>query len=160
MKKIFSILAFTVLPTAAYSQLPLVEYKPVIIGNSNNTSKEYIHRNTNGYFPNVPSYSTPNRSTAEQNNKTIGAYIFDKESQRFKRIKIKIYLTETQIGETEIYIKAVLDRSSYRESWKSCNNRAIKVSALFDNEIIADNFEWKAENITIGSIIGTIYFNY
>ena len=34
MKKIISILAFTVLPTVAYSQLPLVEYKPVIVGNS------------------------------------------------------------------------------------------------------------------------------
>ena len=32
MKKIISILAFTVLPTVAYSQLPLVEYKPVIVG--------------------------------------------------------------------------------------------------------------------------------
>ena len=67
MKKIISILAFTVLPTIAYSQLPLVEYKPVIVGKSNNnSSNEHNRGNSNGYFPNVPSYSTPNRSTAKE----------------------------------------------------------------------------------------------
>ena len=71
MKKIISILAFTVLPTVAYSQLPLVEYKPVIVGKSNNnSSNEHNQGNSNEYFPNVPSYSTPNRSTT-QNYQTI-----------------------------------------------------------------------------------------
>ena len=90
MKKIISILAFTVLPTVAYSQLPLVEYKPVIVGKSNNnSSNEHNQGNSNGYFPNVPSYSTPNRSTT-QNYQTVGAYFFDTSSQNFKRTKIPL----------------------------------------------------------------------
>ena len=119
MKKIISILAFTVLPTIAYSQLPLVEYKPVIVGKSNNnSSNEHNRGNSNGYFPNVPSYSTPNRSTT-QSYQTVGAYFFDASSQNFKRTKIKINLGESYSGETEIYVRAVLDRSLYRESYIS-----------------------------------------
>lgn len=157
MKKIISILAFTVLPTVAYSQLPLVEYKPVIVGKSNNnSSNEHNQGNTNGYFPNVPSYSTPNRSTTTQNYQTVGAYFFDTSSQNFKRTKIKINFGESYSGETEIYVRAVLDRSLYRESWRDCNNRAIRVNALLDKEIIVNNFEWKVEHTTLG----TIYFNY
>ena len=92
MKKIISILAFTVLPTIAYSQLPLVEYKPVIVSKSNNnSSNEHNRGNSNGYFPNVPSYSTPNRSTT-QSYQTVGAYFFNASSQNFKRTKIKINL--------------------------------------------------------------------
>ena len=151
MKKIISILAFTVLPIA-YSQLPLVEYKPVIVGKSNNnSSNEHNRGNSNGYFPNVPSYSTPNRSTA-QSYQTVGAYFFDASSQNFKRTKIKINLGESYSGETEIYVRAVLDRSLYRD----CNNRAVRVNALLDKEIIVNNFEWKVEHTTLG----TIYFNY
>lgn len=113
MKKIISILAFTVLPTIAYSQLPLVEYKPVIVGKSNNnSSNEHNRGNSNGYFPNVPSYSTPNRSTT-QSYQTVGAYFFDVSSQNFKRTKIKINLGESYSGETEIYVRAVLDRSLF-----------------------------------------------
>ncbi len=162
MKKIISILAFSVLSTVTYSQVPLVEYKPVIVGGSNsnnNSSNERNRGNSNGYFPNVPSYSTPNRSTT-QNYQTVGAYFFDTSSQSFKRTKIKINLRESYFGETEIYVRAVLDRSSYRENWRDCNNRAVKVSALQDDEIIVDNFEWKVELITLGATLGTIYFNY
>lgn len=156
MKKIISILAFTVLPTVAYSQLPLVEYKPVIVGKSNNnSSNEHNQGNSNGYFPNVPSYSTPNRSTT-QNYRTVGAYFFDTSSQNFKRTKIKINFGESYSGETEIYVRAVLDRSLYRESWRDCNNRAVRVNALLDKEIIVNNFEWKVEH----TALGTIYFNY
>ena len=156
MKKIISILAFTVLPTIAYSQLPLVEYKPVIVGKSNNnSSNEHNRGNSNGYFPNVPSYSTPNRSTA-QSYQTVGAYFFDASSQNFKRTKIKINLGESYSGETEIYVRAVLDRSLYRESWRDCNNRAVRVNALLDKEIIVNNFEWKVEHTTLG----TIYFKF
>ena len=98
MKKIISILAFTVLPTIAYSQLPLVEYKPVIVGKSNNnSSNEHNRGNSNGYFPNVPSYSTPNRSTA-QSYQTVGAYFFDASSQNFKRTKIKIKFRRILFG--------------------------------------------------------------
>lgn len=156
MKKIISILAFTVLPTIAYSQLPLVEYKPVIVGKSNNnSSNEHNRGNSNGYFPNVPSYSTPNRSTT-QSYQTVGAYFFDASSQNFKRTKIKINLGESYSGETEIYVRAVLGRSLYRESWRDCNNRAVRVNALLDKGIIVNNFEWKVEHTTLG----TIYFNY
>lgn len=90
MKKIISILAFTVLPTVAYSQLPLVEYKPVIVGKSNNnSSNEHNQGNTNGYFPNVPSYSTPNRSTTTQNYQTVGAYFLIQVHRILKEQKLK-----------------------------------------------------------------------
>lgn len=89
MKKIISILAFTVLPTVAYSQLPLVEYKPVIVGKSNNnSSNEQSRSNSNGYFPNVPSYSTPNRSTT-QNYQTVGAYFLIQVHRALKGRKLK-----------------------------------------------------------------------
>lgn len=89
MKKIISILAFTVLPTVAYSQLPLVEYKPVIVGKSNNNSNnEHNQGNSNEYFPNVPSYSTPNRSTT-QNYQTIGAYFLIQVHRILKERKLK-----------------------------------------------------------------------
>jgi len=157
MKKFISILVFTALPAAAYSQFPLVEYKPVIIGSSNNdnSGNEYNQGNNNGYFPNVSSYSSPNRS-ATQNYQTIGAYFYDASSQGFKRTKIKINFGESYLGETEIYVRAVLDRSLYRESWRDCNNRAVKVNALLDEKIIVNNFEWKVEH----TALGTIYFNY
>lgn len=158
MKKIISILAFTVLPTVAYSQPPLVEYKPVIVGRSNgnnNSNNEYKHSNSNGYFPNVPSYSTPNRSTT-QSYQTVGAYFFDASSQTFKRTKIKINFGESYSGETEIYVRAVLDHSLYKESWRDCNNRAVRVNALLDKEFIVNNFDWKVEH----TILGTVYFNY
>lgn len=156
MKRIFSILVFTALPAVAYSQLPLVEYKPVIVGNNNNnSSNEYNQGNSNGYFPNVPSYSTPNRPVT-QNYQTIGAYFFDASSQSFKRTKIKINLGESYLGETEIHVRAILDRSLYRESWRDCNDRAVRVNALLDKEFIVNNFEWKVEH----TVLGTIYFNY
>lgn len=156
MKKIISTLAFVALSITTYSQVPLVEYKPVIINKSNsNRSYEYNRENNNGYFPNIPSYSTPNCSTA-QNYQTVGAYFYDTSSQSFKRTKIKINLVRSYSGEIEIYVRGILDRSSYRESWRDCNNRAVKVNALFDKDIIVNNFEWKVEHTNWG----TIYFNY
>jgi len=159
MKKILSILAFATLPIVAYSQLPLVEYKPVIINRSNNSNNgnsynEY-NSNNNGYFPNVPSYSTSNRSTT-QNYQTIGAYFFDANSQNFKRTKIKINLVKSYFGETEIYVRAILDRSLYRDSWIDCNDKAVLVNELLDNEFVVNNFEYKVEH----TALGTIYFNY
>ena len=65
-------------------------------------------------------------------------------------------MEEAYSGEIEIYVRAVLDRSLYRESWRDCNNRAIRVNELSDNEFVVNNFEWKVEH----SAIGTIYFNY
>ena len=162
MKKIIAFLAFTTLSTVVYPQLPLVEYKPVIVGGNNNKSnsnKECNFENNNGYFPNIPSYSTPNRSTT-QNFQIVGAYFFDTSSKSFKRTKIKINLGESYSGEIEIYVRAVLDRSLYGEKWQECNNKATKVSALFDKEFIVNNFEWKVEHSSIGATIGTIYFNY
>lgn len=156
MKKIISTLALVALPIITYSQVPLVEYKPVIVDKSNSyRSNEYNRDNNNGYFPNVPSYSTPNRSIT-QNYQTVGAYFFDASSQNFKRTRIKINLERSYSGEIEIYVRAILDRSLYRESWRDCNNRAVKVNALFDKDIIVNNFEWKVEH----TIWGTIYFNY
>lgn len=156
MKKIISTLALVALPIVTYSQVPLVEYKPVIVDKSNSyRSNEHNRENNNGYFPNVPSYSTPNRSTT-QNYQTVGAYFFDASSQNFKRTKIKINLERSYSGEIEIYVRAILDHSLYRESWRNCNNRAVKVNALLDKEIIVNNFEWKVEH----TILGTIYFNY
>ena len=83
--------SITTLSTVVYPQLPLVEYKPVIVGGNNNKSnsnKEYNFENNNGYFPNIPSYSTPNRSTT-QNFQIVGAYFFDTSSKSFKRTKSK-----------------------------------------------------------------------
>lgn len=154
MKKIISILVFATLPVVAYSQVPLVEYKPVIIPRNNSNSIT---------IQNVPSYSNPgysNRQSNSSNYQVVGAYFFDTNSKSFKRTKIKINLGESYFGETEIYVRGILDRSFHRENWKDCNNRAIKVSSLFDNEIILDNFEWKVENVTIGGYLSTVYFNY
>jgi len=78
-------------------------------------------------------------------------------SSVLKRTKIKINLEKSYFGEIEIYVRAVLDRSQYRESWISCNNKAFKVNASFDNEFIVNNFEWKVGTTTT---LGTIYFNY
>ena len=50
----------------------------------------------------------------------------------------------------------MLRNLGYRESWRDCNNRAVRVNALLDKEIIVNNFEWKVEHTTLG----TIYFNY
>lgn len=150
MKKIISILAFTALSTVAYSQVPLVEYKPVTVPRSNNSGTK---------IPDVPLYSMPNNSYQQSNQQsyqTVGAYVYDTSSQSFKRTKIKINLGESYSGEIEIYVRAVLDRSLYRESWRDCNNRASRVNELLDNEFVVNNFEWKVER----TIVGTIYFNY
>lgn len=50
----------------------------------------------------------------------------------------------------------MLRNLGYRESWRDCNNRAVRVNALLDKEIIVNNFEWKVEH----TALGTIYFNY
>ena len=146
-------IGFQILHLNKFSHFVII--KSVFPSCNNNSSNEHNRSNNNGYFPNVPSYSTPNRSTT-QSYQTVGAYFFDASSQNFKRTKIKINLGESYSGETEIYVRAVLDRSLYRESWRDCNNRAVRVNALLDKEIIVNNFEWKVEHTTLV----TIYFNY
>lgn len=154
MKKIILIIATTFLSTVAYSQLPLVDYKPV-----------YVPQRTTQPVPrpNIPSYSVPNMSyqQVEQSKlQTIAAYFWDSTLEKFKRTKIKICLMESFDGGYDIYVRAMLDRSSYKDYWKECNNIATKVSPQFDSELIVDNFEWKIENITLGSSQGKLYFNY
>lgn len=153
MKKVLLILVGTMFSLITYSQIPLVKYKPVTVQKNNNSGNSTIK------MQDVPLYSTPitpQQQTNQQGFKVIGAYFYDTDSKSFKRTKIKINLTETYFGEIEIYLRGVLDRSSYRESWRDCNNRASKVNALFDTDIIVDNFEWKVEH----SPVGAIYFNY
>ena len=131
MKKIFLVLAGTMFSLIAYSQVPLVEYKPVTVPKNNNSGNSTISTQD------IPLYSNPSNSQ-QQGLKTIGAYYFDASSQEFKRIKIKINPIETDFGETDIYVRAVLDRSSYRESWTNCNNRASKVNAQFDTDVVVN----------------------
>lgn len=71
-------------------------------------------------------------------------------------MKIKINFGEFYLGEIEIYVRVVLDCFLYRESWRDCNNRVVRVNVLLDKEIIVNNFEWKVEYM----VLGIIYFNY
>lgn len=152
MKKIFLILVGTVFSLIAYSQVPLVEYKPVTVPPNNNSGNGTVRKQD------VPLYSSP--SNSQQQFKTIGAYYYDASSQDFKRIKIKINPIESDFGGTDIYVRAVLNRSSHIENWTGCNNRASKIDELFDTDIVVNNFEWKVSGVSIGGIVSTIYFNY
>ena len=154
MKKIFSIIATTFLSTVAYSQLPLVDYKPVYVPQR---ATQPVRR------PNIPSYSVPDipyQQGKQSKLQTVAAYFWDSTLEKFKRTKIKICLIEAFNGGYDIYVRAMLDRSSYKDYWKECNDIATKVRPQLDPELIVDNFEWKIENVTLGSSQGKLYFNY
>lgn len=149
MKKILLILVAVVLSVATYSQVPLVDYKPVIVPSKTTRSSG------NGNQP--PFYSVNPQRPMQENFVTVAAYYYDSNTQDYKRTKIKINPVKDYFGELEIYVRGVLDNSSYSARWHSCNNRASKVSAEFDGNMLANNFEWKASG---GQMIGTVYFNY
>lgn len=143
MKKIILALAFTTLSTVAYSQL--VEYKPVIVPKTRTSD--------------VPSYSSPNNTYQQSNQQhyqVIGAYYFDANSQKFKRIKIKVSTVDIGYGRQQLYLRGTYN--SFYESWSECNTQVQKVGQIIgvDSDVVIDNFEWKAQSTTLG----TIYFNY
>lgn len=132
MKKIATISIGCLLSIAAYSQVPFVSYEA------------------------VPRTGQPKSNTykqqSERDYQTTAGYYYDNYSQNFKRIKIRIN-SISYYGQPQVYIKGIYN--SQYNMWSDCNNQASKVNIQFDGESIADNFEWKAQVLNIG----TIYFN-
>lgn len=152
MKKVISFLVFAALSTICYSQVPLVDYEPVIIErSSNNTTRQ----NYNGYSLERQSYSSPAQPSGNR-FQTIAAYYYDSRTQNWKRTKIKVNVVNSSLGGIDIYVRGFLDRSTYMDNWRDCNNRAFRVSNITDQEFIVNNFEWKVDRTDLG----TIYFNY
>lgn len=143
MKKLLlSILGFT-LPIAAYSQL--VDYEPVII-NRNNSSYGSTYYNP---------YSDPYRSNSrslygEEREFRIIGYVYNPNTNNFKRTKIKV-----KLNNIHFYLSAIYNGKT--EKWhEGLHYQVKKIDSLLDSEFIQDNFEWKVEH----TLIGTIYFNY
>lgn len=134
----------------SYAQAPLVSYKPVIIPRSTTQPATTI--------PTTPDYYPQQSAPARPSYTTIGAYYIDNSTGSFKRTKIKINPTQNYFGETVLYVRGVLNRSSYSESWHDSNTTATKVSKNFDSDVIVNNFEYKADVYLPG--IKTVYFNY
>ena len=142
MKKILLSLLSITFSVVAYSQIPLVEYKPV-----------RVEKGTNGIW--VPSYanpqSTPNNVNEQSREQVIIGYAFNPNTNNFKRAKIKV---KTVYG--SLYVTAIFNGRT--EQWHDLNSQAKKVGQIvgIDSEMIRDNFEWKVDNTRIG----TVYFNY
>lgn len=134
MKKIATISIGCLLSVAAYSQVPFVSYEAVPRAGQTNSN----------------SYNQQRQS--QRDYQTTAGYYYDNYSQKFKRIKIRVN-TVSYYGQPQVYIKGVYN--SLYNMWTDCNNQASKVSIQLDGESIADNFEWKAQILNIG----TIYFN-
>lgn len=151
MRKIILILVGLVLTAGVYSQVPLVEYKPVIVPNrsSGSSNNEYVRQ--------PPSYSVQPHGAMKDSYMTVTAYYYDSNTQDYKRTKIKINPIKDHFGELNLYVRGVLNNSGYSASWDSCNDLARKVNAHSDGDLLANNFEWKASS---GGLMGTVYFNY
>ena len=82
---------------------------------------------------------------------TIVGYVFNTNTNNFKRTKIKVQSVYGSLHITAIY-------NGRTEQWYDFNIQARKVGQIvgMDSELIRDNFEWKVEN----TVVGTIYFNY
>ena len=148
MKKVLLSLLSITFSVAIYSQVPLVEYKPVRVEKSN-SGNIYVPSYSN---PNSNPYGTGNHSVARQSKgETIVGYVFNRNTNNFKRAKIKVKSVYGSLCLTAIY-------NSNDQRWYDFNIQASKVGQIvgMDSEVIRDNFEWKVEN----TVVGTIYFNY
>jgi len=147
MKKILLSLLGITFSVVAYSQIPLVEYKPVRVERSNNNSNVRTYSN-----PYLDPYKINNQPQVSQSNgETIVGYVFNTNTNNFKRTKIKVKSVYGSLHITAIY-------NGRTEQWYDFNIQARKVGQIvgMDSELIRDNFEWKVEN----TVVGTIYFNY
>lgn len=147
MKKILLSLLGITFSVVAYSQIPLVEYKPVRVERSNNNSNVRTYSN-----PYLDPYKVNNQPQVSQSNgETIVGYVFNTNTNNFKRTKIKVKSVYGSLHITAIY-------NGRTEQWYDFNIQARKVGQIvgMDSELIRDNFEWKVEN----TVVGTIYFNY
>lgn len=116
----------------SYSQVPFVHYETV---------------------PNNGNSNVYNRQQSQPHYQMAAGYYYDNYSQNFKRIKIKVNATSIY-GQPQIYLKGIYN--SQYNIWSDCDNKASKVDANLDGEVIANNFEWKVQALNIG----IIYFNY
>ena len=147
MKKVLLSLLGITFSVVAYSQIPLVEYKPVRVERSNNNSNVRTYSN-----PYLDPYKINNQPQVSQSNgETIVGYVFNTNTNNFKRTKIKVKSVYGSLHITAIY-------NGRTEQWYDFNIQARKVGQIvgMDSELIRDNFEWKVEN----TVVGTIYFNY
>ena len=147
MRKILLSLLGITFSVVAYSQIPLVEYKPVRVERSNNNSNVRTYSN-----PYLDPYKINNQPQVSQSNgETIVGYVFNTNTNNFKRTKIKVKSVYGSLHITAIY-------NGRTEQWYDFNIQARKVGQIvgMDSELIRDNFEWKVEN----TVVGTIYFNY
>ena len=147
MRKILLSLLGITFSVVAYSQIPLVEYKPVRVERSNKNSNVRTYSN-----PYLDPYKVNNQPQVSQSNgETIVGYVFNTNTNNFKRTKIKVKSVYGSLHITAIY-------NGRTEQWYDFNIQARKVGQIvgMDSELIRDNFEWKVEN----TVVGTIYFNY
>ena len=147
MKKILLSLLGITFSVVAYSQIPLVEYKPVRVERSNNNSN--VRTYSIPYFDPYNIYIHP--QVSQSYGETIVGYVFNTNTNNFKRTKIKVKSVYGSLHITAIY-------NGRTEQWYDFNIQARKVGQIvgMDSELIRDNFEWKVEN----TVVGTIYFNY
>lgn len=144
-KKLFSLLS-VLFSLSAYSQVPLVSYEPVRVETSSS-----VRRNSY-YNPYSDPYNVGRTSSPVQTNEsTIVGYVFNPQTNNFKRAKIKVASVYGALKITAIYNGKI-------QKWHSFNASAQKVGQIVgvDSELIRDNFEWKVSN----TYVGTIYFNY
>ena len=147
MKKVLLSLLGITFSVVAYSQIPLVTYEPVRVERSNNNSNVRTYSN-----PYLDPYKLNNQPQVSQSNgETIVGYVFNTNTNNFKRTKIKVKSVYGSLHITAIY-------NGRTEQWYDFNIPARKVGQIvgMDSELIRDNFEWKVEN----TVVGTIYFNY
>lgn len=147
MKKVLLSLLSITFSIAIYSQVPLVEYKPVRVEKSN-SGNIYVPSYSNPYSN---PYGSGNHSARQSKGETVVGYVFNPNTNNFKRAKIKVKSVYGSLHITAIY-------NGRTEQWYDFNIQARKVGQIvgMDSELIRDNFEWKVEN----TVVGTIYFNY
>lgn len=132
MKRFLITLAGALFSFIVYSQVPFVTYETVP-----NNGKQSTYRQ---------------QQQSQPQYQTTAGYYYDNFTKDFKRIKIKINSISTY-GQPQVYLKGIYNVQY--NMWSDCNSQASKVNMQFDGETIANNFEWKAQVLNIG----TIYFN-
>lgn len=117
----------------AYSQVPFVTYEAVPNPQSN------IPINSNSSQVKTYEYQRDTRQQAKF--QIVAGYHYDNYSQNFKRIKIRVNAINVY-GQPQVYLRGVYNAQYDR--WSNCNQQAAKVNSTFDEEVIVNNFEWKA----------------
>lgn len=146
MKQLITVL-FICIFNMICAQVPFVEYQVVPNYTFNTNGQIVPMSNTN------PFGSTLQTKKNVNNNYTIiGAYYIDLNN-RLKRIKIQVNST-SYLSIQSVFLRGVYNNDY--NSWSVCNTLASKIDPYMDGEYLANNFEWKVNNATYG----TIYFNY